>query len=194
MRTHLFTGILLAAFFAACNGAQHKEALEEIDGLRLKLKQTDSLLANVDREEAERLGTEVRNNSQFIQFNVNKIGDTLDFKTALFLTNYRSLLRGFETVDETHKRIGMAVDSITNNLGNLQHDIQNNSLAKGLTPEGCIEQEEEQVNEVYERAGELRSILESAKAGYDTLAPKVRDYMAELSIRLAEKQNTPQNK
>jgi hypothetical protein len=194
MKTYLITGLLGLTLLGSCNGAKHKEQLEEIDGLRKKLVRVDSVLATVDREEAERLGTEVRNNSQFIQFNVNKIGDTLDFKTALFLTNYRSLLRGFETVDETHKQIGSAVDSISNNLNNLQHDIENNSLAQGLTPEGCIEQEEEQINEVYEKAGELRSILQGAKAGYDTLAPKVRDYMAELSIKLAEKQNTPGGK
>jgi len=155
---------------------------------------TDLLLKNVDHEMAERLGTEVKNNSQFIQFNINKIGDTIDFKTALFLSNYKALLEGFEGIAENGDRLEIAIDSTKKTLDNLEHDIVNNTLAKGLTAAGCIKQEEEHVDEMYEYAGTMRSTLDKAKAGYDTLTPKVNEYMKVLNQKLVEKSSSVPNK
>lgn len=188
MKKHLITGLAITALFFACKGESHDKEITEIGKLRNVLMQSDSVLGKIDREDAERLGTEVRNNSQFIQFNINKLGDTLDFKTALLLTDYRSLLKSFETAEETHKKLKSAVDSTRMNLENLEHDLKNNSLAQGLTPEGCVEQETEQVNAIYERSKEIRSMLEGAKGSYDTLNPKISAYMKELNLKLAEKE------
>ena len=194
MKKHLIIGIAIVAFFSACKSEKHDKDLTEINNLRIKLVKTDSMLKNVDREEAERIATELKNNTQFIQFNINKIGDTLDFKTALLLNNYRSLLPAFETVADNHKRISTAIDSTNTTLNNLEHDIQNNSLAKNLTPESCVEQESEQVNEMYEYAGTMSSSLDRAKVGYDSLAPKISDYMKVLNQKLADKQaGAPKN-
>lgn len=189
MKKHLVSVIAIAALFFACNGETHDTEIAEIGKLKIVLQQSDSVLGKMDREEAERLGTEVRNNSQFIQFNINKIGDTLDFKTALLLTDYRSLLKSFETAEETHKKLKSAVDSTRVNLENLEYDLKNNSLAQGLTPQSCVEQETEQVNAIYDRSKEINTLLENAKGSYDTLAPKIVEYMKALNLKLAEKES-----
>ena len=194
MKKYFFYTTIALAAFASCKNEPYKEEVEEIGRLRVKLVQTDSILKTVDAEDAERLGTEVRNNSQFIQFNLRKVGDTLDYPSALLLTNYQALLRGFETVDETHKKITMAIDSVEHSLDNLEHDLRNNSLAQGLSPEECVEEESEQVKELNDRSKELQPLFVNTKASYDTLAPKIRDYMGKLNQRLSEKQAEPNKK
>lgn len=188
MKKHLVSILCVTVFLFSCGGSGHDKEIGEIGKLRGLLQQSDSVLGKIDREEAERLGTEVRNNSQFIQFNINKVGDTLDFKTGLLLTDYRSLLKSFETAEETHKKLKSAVDSTRQNLENLEYDLKNNTLAQGLTPEGCVEQETEQVNAIFERSKEINSLLNNAKGSYDTLAPKIADYIKLLNVKLAEKQ------
>jgi hypothetical protein len=191
IKKHLIIGIIIAAFLSSCKGESHDKEMTDINNLRIKLVRTDSILKKIDQEEAERLATELKNNSQFIQFNINKIGDTIDFKTSLLLNNYHSLLPAFEAVADNHKKIAAAVDSTNTSLNYLEHDIQNNSLAKNLTPEGCIEQEEEQVNEMYEYAATLRPSFDKAKKGYDSLSPKIADYMKSLNQKLADKMAAP---
>jgi hypothetical protein len=180
----IYIAIVLVSL-AACKGQQHEKEIGEIAGIRGKLHQTDSVLALTNSDEAERFATEVRNNSQYVQFNINKIKDSLDFKTGLFLANYYDLLRRFESVAKGNKKLGQAVDSTLVNLDNLEHDLQNNTLAKEITPESAVERETEQANELYEHAVDLRSLFVKTKAGYDTLAPKMITYMAELNIRMA---------
>jgi hypothetical protein len=47
---------------------------------------------------------------------------------------------------------------------------------------------------MYEYTGTMRSTLDRVKAGYDTLAPHVENYMKELSQKLAEKNAMPPKK
>src|ERR1044071_3713195 len=157
MKRHLVIMFSIAIVFVACKNAEHEKQMADINAIRVKLVKTDSMLNKVDAETAKRLETEVKNNSQFIQFNINKIADTIDFKTALFLSSYKMVQDALEGLVENHRRIKIAADSTSKNLDNLEHDINNNSLANGLTAESCIEQEEEHANEMYEFAGKLRS-------------------------------------
>lgn len=177
--------IFIAVMLASCKVVNHDKELAEINALRTKLNQTDSILKIADREEAERFATELKNNTQFIQFNINKIGDTLDFKSALLLNNYHSLLPAFEAFVADHKQLSAAIDSTKKTLDNLVHDLQNNALSKTLSAETCVLQEKEQVNQMYEFAVTMRSSLTRAKAGYDTLTPKISDYMKSLNQQLA---------
>jgi hypothetical protein len=181
MKKVILYGTLIAAAFVACNSVSHEKELAEINKLRALLLKTDSLLGTVDHEEAEQLATEVKNNSQFIQFNITQIGDTIDFQTGVMISDYRALLKSFEIVDDSYKSLSSAVDSVAKNLDNLEHDLKNNSLSNSLTPEGCIAQEKDQANTIYERAGEIRSMQIEAKTKYDSLAPKIKDYMLQLN-------------
>jgi hypothetical protein len=191
MKKHLFIVIVAVAMLAACKNEKNEKALAGIKDLRVKLAGTDSILASVDRSEIDKLESEVKNNSQFIQFNVGKVGDTLDFKTALLLTDYRALRKQFAGYSEDHKRLTAAVDSASKSLDNLEHDLMNNTLAEGLTPEGSLKQEEEQVNQMYDFALDLRSGFTAAKLEHDTLAPKISDYMRLLNEKLATQQSPP---
>lgn len=188
MKTKLLTVFTASLLLFGCAGEKYEKELKEIETLRAKLSQSDSLLGKIDVESAERLGTEIRNNSQFVQFNINKIGDSIDFKTGTMMSHYGSLLRSFETVEKTHERLQSAIDSTRQNLDNLEYDLKHNSLAQGLTPAGSVELESEQVTAIYERSEQIRSMLDNAKKGYDTLAPKITGYMQFLNQRLAEKE------
>ncbi|MDQ3110781.1 MAG: hypothetical protein M3R17_12880 [Bacteroidota bacterium] len=188
MKLNLMIFSLIITFLAGCVRERHEKELAEINSLRTELLKTDSLLSKTDLEFAERMAAEVKNNTQFIQFNLKKLGDTVDFKTYKLLNNYGSLLPAFEKVAENHKHLSAAIDSTSKSLNDLAHDFEKNSLAKNLTPESCIQQERDQVSGMYEFAGTMRSSLGRAKAGYDTLAPKIADYMKSLNQKLADKQ------
>ena len=186
MKKHLFYIAFAALAFSGCKNPYEKE-LAQLEAVRKTLSAADSVLAITNAAEAERLAKEVRNNLQLVQFNINKIGDTIDFKTALLLTEFRSLAKSLESVEKSHKRIGMAVDSAANNLGNLEHDLMNKSLAKEFTAEAAVAAERRQAEDLYGRAKNLPLQLSTIKAGYDTLAPAINNYLAELKRRLAEK-------
>lgn len=188
MKLILIVGIFLITTMSSCVRERHEKELSQINSLRAELLKTDSLLGKTDLEFAERMAAEVKNNTQFIQFNLKKLGDTVDFKTYKLLSNYGSLLPAFEKVAENHKHLSAAIDSTNKSLDNLAHDFEKNSLSKNLAPDACIQQEKEQVNGMYEFAGTMRSSLGRAKAGYDTLAPKIAEYMKSLNQKLAEKQ------
>jgi hypothetical protein len=189
MKLHLIAGILLITTFSSCVREKHEKELTEINSLRTALNHTDSVLSKTDLELAERMAAEVKNNTQFIQFNLHELGDSVDFKTYKLISNYGSLLPAFEKVAENHKHLSAAIDSTNKSLDNLVHDLEKNSLAKNLTPESCIQNEKEQVNGMYEFAGAMRSSLDRAKSGYDTLTPKIAEYIKQLNQRLADKQS-----
>lgn len=188
MKLHLIAGIFLITAMSSCVKDKHEKELAEIASLRAELVRTDSLLGKTDLEFAERMAAEVKNNTQFIQFNLKKLGDTVDFKTYKLISNYGSLLPAFEKVAENHKHLSAAIDSTDKSLTDLAHDFEKNSLAKNLTPETCIQQEKAQIKEMYDYIGIMRSSLGKAKAGYDTLSPKIADYMKLLNQKLADKQ------
>jgi hypothetical protein len=195
MKKHFIYLSLLAFVLtvAACK-KEHEKELGQLKEIRTLLVRTDSSLAKINREELEETETEIKNNSQFIQFNINQIGDTLDFKTALFLTDYRTLRTDYEIVISMHKRASAAVDSAQKNLDNLEHDLQNNSLAEGLTAEGAVEREGEQAEELFKATETIWLKLRQTEKNYATLAPKIKEYMAQLNQRLAEKQAAGQPK
>jgi hypothetical protein len=189
MKLHLIAGILLITTLSSCVREKHEKELVEINSLRTALNHTDSVLSKTDLELAERMAAEVKNNTQFIQFNLHELGDSVDFKTYKLISNYGSLLPAFEKVAENHKHLSAAIDSTNKSLDNLVHDLEKNSLAKNLTPESCIQNEKEQVNGMYEFAGAMRSSLDRAKSGYDTLTPKIAEYIKQLNQKLADKQS-----
>lgn len=188
VKLQLISGILIITTITSCVRKNLDKEIAEINSLRAELVRTDSLLGKTDLEFAERMAAEVKNNTQFIQFNLKKLGDTVDFKTYKLISNYGSLLPAFEKVAENHKHLSSAIDSTNKSLNDLEHDFEKNSLAKNLTPEFCIRQEEAQIKEMYDYVGIMRSSLSKAKSGYDTLAPKIADYMKLLNRQLAEKQ------
>ena len=188
MNSNLMIFFLVLVSLTGCVRDKHEKELAEIDALRAQLSKTDSLLSKTDLEFAERMAAEVKNNSQFIQFNLHTLGDTLDFKTYKLVSNYGSLLPAFEKVAENHKQLAIAIDSTNKSLDNLAHDFEKNSLARNLSPDWAVQHEKEQVNSMYEFAGTMRSSLDRAKSGYDTLAPEIAEYIRFLNQKLAEKQ------
>lgn len=188
MKLNVMILSLIITTLTACVRKNLDKEIAAINSLRAELVRTDSLLGKTDLEFAERMAAEVKNNTQFIQFNLKKLGDTVDFKTYKLISNYGSLLPAFEKVAENHKHLSAAIDSTNKSLNDLEHDFEKNSLAKNLTPEFCIQQEKAQIEEMYDYVGIMRSSLGKAKSGYDTLAPKIADYMKWLNRQLAEKQ------
>jgi hypothetical protein len=188
MKSDLMILAILLTSLTACVREKHEKELAEINALRLQLSGTDSLLLKTDLEFAERMAAEIKNNTQFIQFNLHTLGDTMDLKTYTLVSNYGSLLPAFEKVAENHKHLATSIDSTNKSLDNLAHDLEKNSLAKNLSPDWAVQHEKEQVSSMYEFAGEMRSSLNRAKNGYDTLSPKIAAYIKFLNQKLADKQ------
>ena len=91
MNKHLLFVTVIATFLVTCKGQGYSKELATIDSLKMVLISTDSLIQSADKADIQKKSDEIANNSKFIQFNVNQLKDTLDFNTALLLTDYRSL-------------------------------------------------------------------------------------------------------
>lgn len=179
----LSAAFVLALFSACSSGDANKAAATTADSLQAALIFTDSALAKIDVEMAEHMAEEIKNNAQFIQRAINKAGDTLDFKTGLLLSNYRALYEDCEVVVKNHKLLGAAIDSSSVNLENLIHDLRNNNMNTGLTPDSAIAHERRQVSQLNIFVKEMQSKLTTARSSYDTLAPKVELFLLDVSQR-----------
>ncbi|MCU0432471.1 MAG: hypothetical protein MUC87_03325 [Bacteroidia bacterium] len=174
-------GLLL---LAGCGTpAANEKAAVEAEKLAAVLGSADSILNKVDAEKAEDIARQIKNNSQFIQSSIPKMGDTLDFNTALFLTDYRSLYKNFEVVEKNHGLLRRAIDSTRINLGNLVNDLRSNSLNAGITPDSAVAYEARQASQLYAFAGDIQKRYIQASSQYDTLVPRVNQYLELIKTR-----------
>lgn len=166
------------AFLTGCGTpAANEKAADEAEKLQAVLGSADSILQKIDVEKAENSARQIKNNSQFIQSNIPKMGDTLDFNTALFLTDYRSLYKDFEVVEKNHRLLRQAIDSSRINLGNLVSDLRSNSLTAGLSPDSAVAYEKRQAAQLREFAIDIQKRLAQATTQYDSLVPRVNEYL-----------------
>jgi cob(I)alamin adenosyltransferase len=180
-----FLSLVIALFLVTCRGEDYTQDLSEIDSLKKVLVSTDSLIATLNTAEISRRTQEIADNSKFIQFNVNNFGDTLDYSTALLLTEYRETGNKFRFVNDEVKRLSNAIDSMNAGLENLKHDLENHSLGEGIDGKASVVHESTQVNAIHSYAVELIASLENTRKSYDTLLPKVNSYVNRVSARVA---------
>jgi hypothetical protein len=180
-----FASIVIALLLVTCKGEDYSHELSEIDSLKKVLVSTDSLIASLNTVDISRRTQDIADNSKFIQFNVNKKGDTLDYSTALLLTAYRETGNKYSFVNSEIVRLSNAIDSMTIGLENLKHDLENHSLAKGIDGKASVVHESTQVNAIHSYASELRTSLEKTRKSYDTLLPKINAYVNRMNAQIA---------
>lgn len=181
MKLHLIIVTAMISMLVSCNGEDYSRELGTIDSLKTVLAQTDSLINSLNRADIAKRADEITNNSKFIQFNVNKIGDTLDFSTALLLTEYKKAGEAYDRMDSELNRLTNAIDSANIGLENLKHDLMNNSLAEDVEAGSSVQHESTQIFQIRSYAEDLAKSLENTRKLYDTLLPKVNAYVLKLS-------------
>jgi hypothetical protein len=186
MKKHLVYGLIISALFVSCGGPDRTAELKTVDSLTKVLDQTDSVLASLNLDDVKKRADEVAGNRKYIQFNVNMLKDTLDFNTALMLTEYREAGKFFDKVKSEVLHVERSVDSARVSLGNLKHDLENNSLAEGIDLNASLANERTQVNEMKAYAESLKSMAAAAVASHDTLAPKVNAYVKLMNEKLSQ--------
>lgn len=185
MRLRVLFVSLIALLLVTCKGEDYSHELSEIDSLKKVLVSTDSLIASFNVADITRRTQDIADNSKFIQFNVNKIGDTLDYSTALLLTEYRETGNKYSFMNQELVRLSNAIDSMNTGLENLKHDLENHSLAEGIDGKASVVHESVQVNVIHSYANELKTSLENTRKSYDTLLPKVNAYVNMMSAQVA---------
>ena len=180
--------LLFLLLLVNCNGEDYSHELSEIDSLKTVLTETDSLITSLNNPEITQRAQDIADNSKFIQFNVNKLGDTLDYSTALLLTEYRETGVKFRFVSDELTRLSMAIDSMYMNLDNLKHDLENHSLAEGVEGKASVTHVSSQVNVLSSYSNELRTTLDNTRHSYDTLLPKVNACVNRINARVAPMQ------
>lgn len=185
MRLPLLIAIVIGFLLVTCKGKDYSHELSTIDSLKEVLVSTDSVIATLNTADIAKRTQEIADNSKFIQFNVNKLGDTLDYVTALLLTEYRETGNKYSFYNSEFVRVSNAIDSVNRGLDNLKHDLQSNSLAEGVNPKASIVHETAQVNTIASYVNELSTSLNGVRRSYDTLLPKVNLFVERMSARLA---------
>lgn len=185
MKKHLVYTAAVSLFLFSCGGPDRSAELKTVDSLTKVLDATDSVIASIDLDDVKKRGEEVANNRKYIQFNVNMLKDTLDFNTALMLTEYREAGKFFDKIKNEVMHIDRSVDSARVSLNNLKHDLENNSLAQGIDVKASLSAERAQVSEMKSYAENLKLMAAAAAASHDTLAPKVNAYVKLMNEKLA---------
>jgi len=177
-------GVIIALLGVSCKGPAHEAELKTIDSLKHVLAQTDSVLALVNIEEVKIRHDEMHNNMQFIQINIDKMGDTLDFKTGLYLSEYKQLRKQLRLIQSGVVQNAALADSVMKNLNDFEHDLKNNTLDKSVNLEGAMAAEKMQVNALYQGSLNLPKLFIGSRASYDTLSPKVNAFVDQLSTKM----------
>lgn len=180
----LFIGVI-AVLLVNCRGEDYTQELGIIDSLENVLVSTDSMIVSLNRADIAKRGNDIDANSKFIQFNVNKSGDTLDYSTALLLTQYKKAGEAYHDMDKQLGKLNNTIDSARLSLENLKHDLANNSLEEGLDARSSVLNETTQVNEIHSYAIDLKKSLEDTRRSYDTLLPKVNAFVQRISADVA---------
>lgn len=183
MKPHLIFIMVIGIFLASCKGEDYTHELGMIDSLKKELAATDSLITSLNRADIARRAEEITNNSKFIQFNVNKIKDTLDFSTALLLTQYKNTGDAYKRMEEELNKLNSAIDSASIGLENLKHDLTNHSLAEGMEAGSSVQNECTQIYQIKTYANDLAKSLENTRKSYDTLLPKVNAFVQKVSVQ-----------
>lgn len=183
MKPHLIFIMVIGIFLASCKGEDYTHELVMIDSLKKELAATDSLITSLNRADIARRAEEITNNSKFIQFNVNKIKDTLDFSTALLLTQYKNTGDAYKRMEEELNKLNSAIDSASIGLENLKHDLTNHSLAEGMEAGSSVQNECTQIYQIKTYANDLAKSLENTRKSYDTLLPKVNAFVQKVSVQ-----------
>ncbi|HTF03170.1 MAG TPA: hypothetical protein VK826_04060 [Bacteroidia bacterium] len=189
MNKHLIFVVAIGSLLVTCKGDDYSQELATIDSLKKVLVATDSIIESLDPADVGKKAEEIGNNSKFIQFNVNKLKDTLDFNTALLLTEYRQTGKYFKQMKEDFERVDKAIDSANVSLDNLAHDLKNNSLAEGIDAKASVKSESDQVGEMHAFAQAQVKKKQETREAYDTLVPKVNAFVQDISVKLAASQN-----
>jgi hypothetical protein len=183
MKPHLLFALVIGSLLVTCKGEDYSHEIGVIDSLKTVLDSTDSLINSLNRSDISKRGEEITNNSKFIQFNVNRLKDTLDFSTALLLTEYRKTGETYKKMETELKRLNDVIDSARIGLDNLKHDLSNHSLAENVSAGTSVQHESTQVFQIRSYAEDLAKSLESTRRSYDTLLPKVNSFVNKLNTQ-----------
>jgi hypothetical protein len=185
MRMQLAIVSLFGVLLVTCKGEDYTHELSAIDSLKKVLVSTDSVIASFNSTDITKRAEDIANNSKFIQYNMNKLNDTLDYSTALLLTQYKETGSKYQYVNQEAARLSNAIDSMSRGLDNLKHDLENHSLAKGIDGKASVVHESSQVSVITGYTMELKSSLDNTRKSYDTLLPKVNAFVLRMSARVA---------
>ena len=188
---YIISAFIIGILLVNCGGADYARELGQIDSLKKELNRTDSLITAINRADIAKRADEITNNSKFIQFNVNRMQDTLDYSTALMLTQYKNIGDVYKKMDGEFNRLHSAIDSVNVGLENLRHDLLNHSLAKGVDPGASVLHESTEVFQIQSYAGDLAKNLEDTRKSYDTLLPKVNSFVNRLNAQPGSFQPAP---
>jgi hypothetical protein len=193
MKKGIATYVIAAAAVIATgcsSGPKYPALVKTVDSLRGELLKTDSLLKTVDKEEAEMYAKNiVARNDSAVAF-INMLADTITRADAEKLTNYRSLRKVFATYADNYDRYRNASDTLTMNLNNLAHDLQNNSLAEGLDPAKSVEHEKEVTAELVNEISYLVPLVKRSMLTHDSLYPGIKSYLNEMAAKVAARNST----
>lgn len=162
-------------------------SLAAADSLLMKLKQADSLLKTVDREEVEEHSEKIETDLRAVKPAIHAVGDSMAYNEALLVTDYESAGEVFEAFGEDIKKLPPRMDSMSKDLQNLAHDLRENSLAEGLDPKKCINEERDKVTRISDYVNLLVPRVNQMMKKADTLEPRFRQYMQDLNNKMAAK-------
>jgi len=187
LRTALLP-LLVAALAASCSSeTKHPNELRAVDSLCRELAKADSLLRSLPKEQPSAAAAEIQNNIQSATEAINQLQDTISIETATFLTEYRSAKKILSTYAEKHDQLRAALDTLSLNCSHLSNDLRNNSLAADLDPVKSVENEKALAGRLIDEVRFLVPVAQMGLKRQDSLAPKVKAYIAEMNQKLAEK-------
>jgi hypothetical protein len=96
----------------------------------------------------------------------------------------------FSTFAENYDRYRTASDTLTMNLNNLAHDLQNNSLTEGLDPVKSVAHEKELTAGLMAEINYIVPLVKRSILIHDSLYPGIKTYLNDMAAKVEARKNT----
>jgi len=135
--------------FISCSSNPHSERIREVEVLRTELEEAGELLEEFNKDTLEVLENAAIQQLSFIQ---RKYTDTIQHKDARFLGDYKTNYRNMSKLVKRYEAASSQVALRTQQLENLQADLENNFLTE-VEADSFLAMEREIAQELYNASG-----------------------------------------
>ncbi len=171
MKTKYFTSpLVIMVLVVSCKTeTRYPKEIARLDSLYKAIESAEAEYLKGDTTGITAMGENISKNIGFVQENYK---DTMDFKTALLVSNYHGILKPINQFGEKKKEIEEESVYAKKQIKGLSHDLANNLLAND-SAEAYMESEEEAVIELIKSLDIMKTGLKHIREKYQTLNPGI---------------------
>jgi len=179
MQRYIALFFVIGLIVISCKSTKYEKEITNLNNLYDSLNKKEIALKNIDYVKTEAYFLETQNNLNFIQ---NNFKDSMEHEMANFLSDYYAILEPLEMFNEKRSELLEELDYSKEQISNLLHDINNNSLSATVI-EKSYTTEVEASNETINSVNAMVEMGEKVISEFEQRNNRVKQIIAQLKAK-----------